>query len=49
MVDATRAKEERGKVYIEQGKLKKDDLPVVSRDFLKKYISYAKAQKAPEL
>ena len=49
MVDATRAKEERGKVYIEQSKLKKDDLPVVSRDFLKKYISYAKAQKAPEL
>ena len=49
MMDATRSKEEKGKVYIESGKMKKDDMPVVSREFLKKYISYAKAQKAPEL
>jgi DNA replication licensing factor MCM3 len=35
------------KVYVEQSL--KTDLPVVTRDFLKKYISYAKAQRAPEI
>lgn len=45
----SKQREEKGKVYVDKGLIKRDELPVVTREFLKKYISYAKAQKAPEL
>jgi DNA replication licensing factor MCM3 len=40
--------EEKGKVYT-LSHARSDELPVVTREFLKKYISYAKALKHPEL